>query len=291
MTGIGVAGWSYADWEGPVYPRSKGRGFHPLRFLAGYIDCMEVNASFYAPPQAVHVARWVELVAEHAAFRFIVKLHRGFTHEPLHDGWRTAARTFHDGIAPLHEAGVLLALLVQFPVSFRNGPAAWERLERIKALYAEHRLCLELRHRSWFAPEVYARLRDLDMGLVHIDLPASREHPPAEHPVLGPLAYVRLHGRNASAWFDRHAHRDAKYDYLYDETELEGVAKRVVRIAREAERSVVITNNHYRGQALANALELKHLLSGEKPPAPETLRLAFPHLAGVTRPAGQQLLF
>jgi uncharacterized protein YecE (DUF72 family) len=23
---VGVAGWSYPDWEGPVYPRAKGAG-------------------------------------------------------------------------------------------------------------------------------------------------------------------------------------------------------------------------------------------------------------------------
>ena len=64
-----------------------------------------------------------------------------------------------------------------------------------------------------------------------------------------------------------------------------------MRIAEGAERSVVITNNHYGGQAVANALELKHLLTGVKPPAPETLRLAYPKLAAVTRAEGQQLLF
>ncbi|MDJ0976433.1 MAG: DUF72 domain-containing protein [Planctomycetota bacterium] len=291
VTGIGVAGWSYADWEGPVYPREKGRHFHPLRYLARYIDCMEVNSSFYAVPNPVHVARWVELVAEHEAFRFIVKLHRGFTHEPVHDGWMDESVAFQAAIEPLVKAGLLLALLVQFPVTFQRSPQGLERLARIRRLFPDATLCVELRHRSWFEPATYERLRVLRMGLVHIDLPAATDHPPATHPTLGSLAYLRLHGRNEGTWFDSRAHRDAKYDYLYSPDELTEVARRLVRIAEGAERSVVITNNHYRGQAVANALELKHLLTGAKPPAPETLRLAYPELAAVTRPEGQQFLF
>ena len=30
---VGVAGWSYQDWEGVVYPPSKPRGFDPLTYL------------------------------------------------------------------------------------------------------------------------------------------------------------------------------------------------------------------------------------------------------------------
>ena len=31
MIRVGPAGWSYADWEGAVYPRRKPAGFHPLQ--------------------------------------------------------------------------------------------------------------------------------------------------------------------------------------------------------------------------------------------------------------------
>lgn len=296
MTGIGVAGWSYADWQGPVYPRAptsgiRGRRFDPLAFLARYIDCIEVNASFYAVPRPEHVARWPERVREHPTFRFLVKLHRGFTHEPVTDGWRAAASAFRSALEPLEEARVLLGLLVQLPARFRDTRAGRDRLARIRALFPEHALSVELRHRSWFTPSALDCLADLGLGLVHIDLPAAADHPPAMHPTLGPLAYLRLHGRNADAWFDARAHRDQRYDYLYSPEELAEIARRLVRIAEGAERSVVITNNHYRGQALANALELKQLLTGRKPPAPETLRHAFPQLAAVTRAEGQQLLF
>src|SRR5690606_41954035 len=49
---VGVAGWDYADWNGVVYPQPKPRGFDPVRYLAGYIDLIEINSTFYRPPRS-----------------------------------------------------------------------------------------------------------------------------------------------------------------------------------------------------------------------------------------------
>jgi uncharacterized protein YecE (DUF72 family) len=291
MVLIGVAGWSYDDWAGRVYPRRKPRGFHPLEWLARYLDLMEVNGSFYAPPQTEHARSWARLVEPHPDFRFTVKLHRSFTHEPEAAISARAARDFLRGIAPLRDAGRLLALLVQFPVSLRADEAAWRRLERIRDLFPWPRLMLELRHRSFFTSDALGRLRSLDVGLVHVDLPAARDHPPGEHPSLGDLGYLRLHGRNASAWFDRRAGRDERYDYRYGESEVEEMADRLRRIAGSTERTLLVANNHFRGQAVANALEVKALLSGGPVPAPPPLLAAFPDLARVVRTEGQMTLW
>ena len=40
----------------------------------------------------------------------------------------------------------------------------------------------------------------------------------------------------------------------------------------------MIQNNHFRGQAVANALQMKRLLQETKPAAPEDLVLRYPHL-------------
>jgi hypothetical protein len=42
---IGPAGWSYPDWEGPVYPKPKPRGFDPLVYLAQSFDTIEINST------------------------------------------------------------------------------------------------------------------------------------------------------------------------------------------------------------------------------------------------------
>ncbi len=288
---VGTAGWSYLDWEGPVYPRPHPRGFHPLAFLARYLDCVELNASFYAIPRVEHARRWVDLVADRPAFRFLGKIHRQFTHE----GWTTfpeaEARSFRHALAPLTEAGRLSALLAQYPISFHASDQNWTRLETTVHAFADVPVVVEVRHRSFFTPESLRRLEDLGVSVAWIDLPAAKDHPPPDHETPGAIAYARLHGQNASAWFDRKAGRDQRYDWLYGEQDLERIAERVRQMAAGGRPTYLVTNNHYGGKAVANALELKGLLDGRPPPAPWTVREAFPHLAPKTRAEGQQRLF
>jgi uncharacterized protein YecE (DUF72 family) len=288
---VGVAGWSYADWEGRVYPRRKPRGFHPLPYLARWLDLMELNASFYALPNPAHAERWVRLLEPFPAFRFTAKLHRGFTHGPAADLDPAAARAFEEGLAPLSEAGRLLAVLAQFPVSFRPGEDTWARLQRLRALFPDLRLVLELRHRDWFGSAALDRLRGLSFGLAHLDLPAARDHPPAAHASLGDLAYLRLHGRNRAAWFDPRAGRDARYDYRYGRDEVRALTERLRTLAARSEKALLVANNHFGGQAVANALEIAAALRGTPPPAPAVLLDAFPDLRDVVEPEGQLGLF
>jgi len=55
-------------------------------------------------------------------------------------------------------------------------------------------------------------------------------------------------------------------------------------MAERAGRVFVMTNNHYRGQAMVNALQMKAALSGEKVSAPPSLVSAYPVLKSITRP-------
>ncbi len=288
---VGPAGWSYADWEGAVYPRQKPHGFHPLAYLSQFLDCIELNSSFYAHPSAQHARRWRELVHDDPSFHFLAKLNRVFTHEPLPDeaGFDLERVRFLEGLAPLGDR--LTALLVQFPLSFGDSPEARRRLDRIREGFGERALVLEVRHRSWFEPEPLAWIEDRGFSLAAIDLPAGADHPPEEAPTLGPIGYLRLHGRNAAAWFDRTAGRDQRYDYLYDQDEVSGLADRARRIAGGSDRTYVVTNNHFSGKAVANALDIVHALTGADPWAPPTLVERFPHLAGITRVRGQASLF
>ncbi|MGH9317039.1 MAG: hypothetical protein ACRD1P_08030, partial [Thermoanaerobaculia bacterium] len=45
-------------------------------------------------------------------------------------------------------------------------------------------------------------------------------------------------------------------------------------------------NNHFRGQAVTNALQLQQMLTGEIRSIPETLRDAYPVLAAAGHPSG-----
>lgn len=290
---VGPAGWSYPDWEGRVYPASKPHGFHPLAHLARFFDCIEVNSSFYALPRREHAERWVQLVGERPGFRFYVKLLRDFTHLPEEPdaNWIEQARAFRAGIEPLVRARKFGGLLVQFPVSFLHGKSEVRRLGRLHGLFSDLPIVLELRHQSWFTPPALAMLRGLSCSLAYIDLPAAWNHPPPWHEPTGSIGYLRLHGRNETNWFRQDAERDDKYDYLYSKGELEPIVQRARRIATQHDETVVITNNHFSGKAVSNAIEILFLLDGRPQLAPLELVEAFPHLRPITRLDGQQGLF
>lgn len=294
MIRVGPAGWSYPDWEGRVYPAHKPPGFHALPFLARFFEGIEVDSSFYAMPRAEHARRWVTLVAPHPRFRFWVKLHKDFTH--AHDEASDAelesrAAAFRAGIEPLSTARKLEAVLLQFPVTFLHGKSEVRRLGRLRAALDPLPLVLEVRHASWFTPPAVDTIRGLGLSLAHVDLPPAWNHPPPWHEPTGPIGYLRLHGRNAAQWFREGAERDDRYDYLYDPAELADLARRAQRISAEHETTAVVTNNHYRGQAVANALELLHVLRGEPVPAPTEIVESFLRLRGAVRIEGQQPLF
>jgi uncharacterized protein YecE (DUF72 family) len=101
------------------------------------------------------------------------------------------------------------------------------------------------------------------------------------------IEYVRLHGRNRQAWFDRDAGRDATYDWLYDEGQVTGIAARIAAVvaAAEATTAMVSANNHFRGKALVLALELAAWASGEQVDVPQSMVDAYPQLARVARRA------
>ena len=117
---VGVAGWDYRDWKGVVYPEKKPRGFDPVRYLAQFLDLIEINSTFYRPVRPEVAERWAERVEDLEGFRYSAKLWRRFTHE-RDEAWTTAdVRAVRDGMRPLHRAKKLDALLVQFPWSFKN---------------------------------------------------------------------------------------------------------------------------------------------------------------------------
>jgi uncharacterized protein YecE (DUF72 family) len=90
---------------------------------------------------------------------------------------------------------------------------------------------------------------------------------------------VRLHGRNADAWFDRKASVNDKYNYLYSPAELDQWAGWIREIAAETESTYVITNNHFAGKAVANAFQLARMLRGDAPEPPPQLVREYPELA------------
>jgi uncharacterized protein YecE (DUF72 family) len=268
---FGPAGWEYPDWAGIVYPRPQPRGFDRLRYLARFFATVEVNATFYRPFPADAAARWCERVAEFPRFRFGAKVWRRLTHEREEPYGREEVAQARAALDRLHGEGRLGAALLQFPWSFKRDQAGEEWLRGLLRALAGLPLVVEVRHVSWDAPEVLEELAALGAGIVNVDQPLFKDSiRPAARATSG-VGYVRVHGRNYRDWFRKNAGRDARYDYLYTAGELEPWAKRIRELGAEVPDVYVVTNNHFRGQAAANAAMLESMVTGEKVAAPPDL--------------------
>lgn len=280
---IGPAGWSYKDWEGIVYPQKPGSKFDPLEYLARFFDTIEINSSFYRPFTAATAKSWAKRVADAREFLFIAKLHRVFTHER---GKATAAdeKAVREGMDALAAGGKLGAVLVQFPWSFKNTDDERLYLSRLLDRFRDYPLVLEVRHSSWNNPQIYEWLDELEVAICNVDQPLfARSIKPAAE-TTSQIGYVRLHGRNYQDWFREKAPRDDRYNYLYSIDELEPWITRIKEIAAKTKESYVITNNHFRGQAVVNALEIKSTLKEDRVTAPAPLFEKYPALAASAMP-------
>lgn len=321
MIRVGTAGWHYADWNGVVYPKPRPRLFDPLRQLSSLFDVVEVNSTFYRTPPPTTVASWVARTASNPLFRFTAKLPRTFTHDGTADPDQEE-RLYRAAIAPLLEAGRLGAVLVQFPQSFHATDEAWTYLQDLLDRFSDLPLVVEFRHARWGSDETAGRLRERGVGFCNIDQPRFSSTLGPTRYVTGPVAYVRFHGRNAASWFRRkdpqddrsgqppprprgdtgatsdHAlgkdstrSRDSRYDYLYSRQELRPWVDSIRDIAKEGPDTYVITNNHFRGKAAVNALEIRAALEGDRVEVPDPLLASYPELASIARTPPGRLPF
>jgi len=275
---IGTAGWSYKDWEGIVYPEKKVQNFHPLIFLARYINIVEINSTFYRPPSIYISLSWVKKIENHPDFLLSVKLHQVFTHQRK-DYSMKDVDDFKLGLEPLRTKERLAAILIQFPWSFASTTANNEYLINLFVLFKDYPLALEVRHSSWDNDNFYKLLSEHNVCFCNIDQPIFRNSiQPSSISTNSQFSYVRLHGRNYENWFKKDAGRDERYNYLYTKEELEGWIKRIKELGSQSSNVYIITNNHYRGQALANALQIKNMLTGEKLEVPTPLLEQYPPL-------------
>jgi uncharacterized protein YecE (DUF72 family) len=279
---IGPAGWSYADWEGIVYPHKKPKGFHAATYLSQYFDTIEINTSFYNPLRPEIAAGWIAKVSGNPAFQFTAKLWKRFTHD--REATLEDEKICKRGFEPLAAANRLGAILVQFPWSFKNTKENHEYMSGLCLLFAEYPLVVEVRHNSWNEPAVYERLREQGVGFCNIDQPLIGQSIAPSEKVTTPVGYVRLHGRNYEHWFTSNDHPEERYNYLYTLDELKPWAARIAHIAKSAEIVFVVTNNHFEGKAIANALELTSLLKGKPVGIPENLVAHYPQLEAISIP-------
>ena len=289
---IGTAGWSYKDWEGIFYPPGmQRRKQHPLEILARCFDVVEINTSFYGHIKPELAKVWVRrATSANPHFVFTAKLHRSFTHSPLAVMEPTSAATIkptdederlaREGLDELAATGKLAALLIQFPVSFKNTSLNREYIETLLRQFIEYPRVVEVRHSSWDNPETLRDFEQKNVSFCNIDQPLIGRSLEATEHVTSPVGYVRLHGRNYDQWFEAEKPHD-RYNYLYPEAELLGWRDKIERIAHKAEVTYVIANNHFEAKGAVNALQLRNMLTGQRQRAPEPLLKHYPELKDI----------
>jgi len=289
---VGPAGWSYADWAGIVYPARRAKGFHEAAYLAEFFDTIEINTSFYQPLRPEHCRYWIELVSPNPRFVFTAKLWQKFTHEA--DAGDEDERAVRAGFDVLRDAGKLGAVLLQFPFSFHRSEETLAHLKSLLKRFADYPLVVEVRHATWNDKGFYALLHERGVGFCNIDQPViGRSMKPSER-ATAPVSYVRLHGRRYDTWFsdDPALPPSERYNYLYTEQELEPWAARIRHLATGGESTFVVTNNHFQGKSIVNALQLIRMLTGAKVKVPEPLRQHYPELDRIaSEPPAEPLLF
>jgi len=173
--------------------------------------------------------------------------------------------------------------LLQFPFAFHRTAETSAYLSAVLKRFADYPLAVEVRHATWNHPEVFASLREHSAAFCNIDQPViGRSLEPSDE-ATSPIGYVRLHGRRYDTWFsdDPEIPPHERYNYLYSAAELAPWAGRIKSVAEQTRNTFVITNNHYLGKAVVNALELISMLKSSKVQVPDPLRLYYPELEAI----------
>jgi len=295
---VGPAGWSYKDWDGVFYPSGMlRRKLHPLLLVARCFDTVEINTSFYGHIKPELAKLWARIANDvNPNFVFTAKLHRSFTHSPLAAMEPTSAasirpndddeRLAREGLEAMAATGKFGALLIQFPVSFKNTSLNREYLETLLRQFIEFPRAVEVRHSTWNNPETIAYFAERNVSFCNIDQPQIGRSLEATSHVTSAIGYVRLHGRNYDQWFEADKSAD-RYNYLYKTAELTGWKDRIEEIAQQAKVTFVVTNNHFEAKAGVNALQLKHMLTGRRVLGPEPLLAKYPELKAIADPVSE----
>ena len=287
---VGTASWTdpgfiRAGW----YPDSvKNDAEGRLRYYAEHFPMVEVNATFYALPTVGTVEAWTDRTPDD--FRFHVKAHqvisghpsdpgrlpaplrglpaeldrRGRIRRPSRELRDAAIDTLLEACGPMGEK--LGAVLLQLPPFVVAGERQRDEIARIVQRLKPVRTAVEFRHRSWAEPAeravTSALLRELDAAWVCVDAPdrdVANIMPRIVEVTSPHLAYLRMHGRNATAWTTGRTVAE-RFDHDYTDAELSEWIDPVIGMAERAREVAVVMNNNARDYALMAADRFRSLL-------------------------------
>lgn len=159
---VGTSGYTYAEWKGSFYPADLPAS-RMLAYYAERFATVEINATFYRMPTPKLLDGWACAAPE--VFRFALKAPQRITHFARLRDVDEPVRLLCDAVRTL--GAKLGPVLFQLPPSFKKDGA---RLADLLALLpADLAVAMEFRHESWFAADVYERLRGRNVALCVAD--------------------------------------------------------------------------------------------------------------------------
>ncbi len=287
-----------ASWTDPTLLKA---GFYPpearsaesrLRFYANHFDTVEVDSTYYALPNERNAALWAERTP--AEFDFTIKAfalltqhqadtralppavralippaalrERRFGH-PSPPVLELCFEMFRNALRPLRAAGKLGCVLFQFPPWFTARTSNEDYIEFCRERMVGDRLAIEFRHPSWFGerlPRTLEFLTKRELSLVAFDAPDAPSIPKPPFTATADIAYIRFHGHNRQAWFQRKTTAAERFRYLYTDAELRDAAGKL-RAMQGAKTAYVVFNNCYGDYGVRNAGTMRNLLREAAP--------------------------
>jgi uncharacterized protein YecE (DUF72 family) len=193
----GSCGFAYRDWRGRFYPADLPAN----RMLAAYAErlpTVEIDATFYRPPDPSTLAGWYQTVPP--GFSFALKAPREITHERRLADVGGPVRAFYLAAAELAEK--------LGPVLFQLPPTLEKDLSRLRDLLAlvprGGRTAIEFRHPSWRDDAVLVALREAGVAVCVTDaVPGDTQLVPTARFGYFRLQRPRYDRRALARWVDR----------------------------------------------------------------------------------------
>jgi uncharacterized protein YecE (DUF72 family) len=275
------------------YPNTEMTAEERLSFYAEHFPIVEVDSTYYAPPSERVAGLWVERTPEH--FTFDIKAFRLLTQHPtppksLWSGFREklpkdmaekrniymrdlprdlqaeAARAFRDALMPLHSAGKLGVVLLQFPPYVYPTRGSFGYMKWLAHELEDFQLAVEFRNGRWLDDENMTDTLDFlerhSLAYVCVDEPQGfKSSVPPVVAVTAPVAEVRFHGRNAENWEKKGITAAERFRYDYPIEELREWVPRIETLAESAETVHALMNNCFSDYGIRSARSLGDLLA------------------------------
>ncbi len=278
--------------DGGFYPRRTMTASQRLAYYCSQLPVAEIATTYRFPPTADLARQWVDRTPD--GFCLDVRAWSLLTHNPtlpdsLWEDLQGAVRPetrhrrrlyaehlpedvldecwarFAHALQPLHDAGRLGVVVLQYPSWWSPKPETRAAIVAARDRLAGYRVAVELRSPKWLAGgECEATLEHLerhDLAFVCCDGPASgRRAMPEVVAATADIAVVRFHGRRQDPedpW---------TWPYRYSEAELAEWVPRVGDLALSASEVHLLFDNGWRDDAVDNARSLARLIDAARRP-------------------------